>query len=121
MVAPFFDTNVVIDWRIDRPEASRELARYERHRISRIVWTEVLSGEPPESRAAVEEVLEPLDIVEVDRRIAATAADFRHGTRLTLLDALILATARVNGALLVTRNTRDFPATMPGIHVPYVI
>jgi hypothetical protein len=31
----------------------------------------------------------------------------------------LLASARVNGWLLVTRNTKDFPATMLGIRVPY--
>jgi predicted nucleic acid-binding protein len=38
-----------------------------------------------------------------------------------LLDAMILAAAQVNGAILVTRNTRDFPANMPGIRVPYTL
>jgi hypothetical protein len=38
-----------------------------------------------------------------------------------LLDAMILATAQVNGAILVTRNTKDFPANMPGIRVPYTL
>jgi predicted nucleic acid-binding protein len=36
-------------------------------------------------------------------------------------DAIILATARVESLLLVTRNTRDFPADLPGIRVPYRI
>lgn len=36
-----------------------------------------------------------------------------------LLDALILATAQTSGAILVTRNTEDFPETMPGVRVPY--
>jgi hypothetical protein len=36
-----------------------------------------------------------------------------------LPNAYILATAQVNGAILVTRNTADFPATMPGVRVPY--
>jgi predicted nucleic acid-binding protein len=38
-----------------------------------------------------------------------------------LLDATILATAQVNGAILVTRNTQDFPANMPGIRIPYTL
>jgi predicted nucleic acid-binding protein len=37
------------------------------------------------------------------------------------MDAYILATAQVNGAILITRNTRDFPVNMPGIRVPYVL
>ncbi len=38
-----------------------------------------------------------------------------------LLDAIILATAQVNGAILITRNTHDFPAAMPGVRVPYTL
>jgi predicted nucleic acid-binding protein len=34
-------------------------------------------------------------------------------------DAIILASAQVSGRILVTRNTKDFPAEMPGIPVPY--
>ena len=36
-----------------------------------------------------------------------------------LMDAYILVTAQVNGAILITRNTKDFRAEMPGITVPY--
>ena len=36
-------------------------------------------------------------------------------------DAIILATAQIRGRVLVTRNTRDFPANMPGIRVPYTL
>jgi predicted nucleic acid-binding protein len=39
--------------------------------------------------------------------------------RIKLLDAYIFATAQVNGSILVTRNTKDFPAQTPGIRVPY--
>jgi predicted nucleic acid-binding protein len=49
------------------------------------------------------------------------AADIRHRTRMKLMDAYILATAQVNGAILITRNTKDFPAEMPGIRVPYTL
>jgi predicted nucleic acid-binding protein len=118
---PFFDTNILIDWLLDRPPASAELARYRRHRISRIVWTEVLAGEALESRSEVQAAIAPFEVVEIDARIAAAAADIRHRTHMKLMDALILATAQVNGAILVTRNTKDFPAEMPGIRVPYIL
>ena len=121
MSDPFFDTNILIDWLLDREAAIAELRRYRRHRMSRIVWTEVLAGETPERRREVQELLLPFDVVEVDSRIAAAAADVRYRTRMKLLDALILATAQVNGAILVTRNTKDFPAAMPGIRVPYTL
>lgn len=105
----------------DRAPAVAELSRYRTHRISRIVWTEVLAGEPPETRGTVQQLLAPFDVVEMDARIAAVAADIRHRLRMKLLDAFILATAQVNGAMLVTRNTKDFPPTMPGIRIPYTL
>lgn len=116
---PFFDTNILIDWLVDRPPAVAELQRYGRHRISRVVWTEILAGEPPQQQATLVRLLSPFEVVEIDAHVAAAAAGIRHETRMKLLDAYILATARVNGAMLVTRNTKDFPADMPGIRVPY--
>ena len=121
MSTPFFDTNIIIDWLQDRPGAASELERYSRHRISRIVWTEVIAGEPLETRRKVQDLLSPFEIVELDARIGDAAADIRYRTRMKLLDAMILATAQVNGAILITRNTEDFPANMPGIRVPYTL
>ncbi len=121
MSDPFFDTNIVIDWLNRKPQAKTELVRYKRHRISRIVWAEVLAGEPLERRDTIQQLIAPFEVVEIDARIAAAAADVRHRLRMKLLDALILATAQVNGAILITRNTKDFPVTMPGIRVPYTL
>jgi predicted nucleic acid-binding protein len=118
---PFFDTNILVDWLFGRAEAIGELGRYSRHRISRIVWTELLAGEPPETRSEIQALLQPFEVVEIDQRIARLAADIRQRMRMTLLDAFILATAQVNGAILVTRNTKDFPATMPGVRIPYTL
>ena len=111
----------MIDWLLRKTEAADELARYRRHRISRVVWTEVLAGEQLASRERARRMIDHFDLVELDEQIATLAADLRHRIRLKLLDAFILATAQVNGAILVTRNTRDFPATMPGVRVPYIL
>lgn len=121
MSDPFFDTNILIDWMFERQPAIAELSRYRRHRISRIVWTEILAGEPLHGRARVQQLISPFDIVELDGRIASAAADIRHRLRMKLIDALILATAQVNGAILITRNTKDFPANLPGVRVPYTL
>jgi predicted nucleic acid-binding protein len=118
---PFFDSNIVIDWLNRKPQAKSELSRYSRHRMSRIAWTEVLAGEPLETRDVVRELISAFEIVEIDARIAAAAADVRHRTRMKLMDAYILATAQVNGAILITRNIKDFPVNMPGIRVPYTL
>lgn len=121
MSAPFFDTNILVDWLRRRPQARAEIARYSAHRISRIVWTEILAGERLENRGAVQEALSHFETVELDQRIALAAADIRQRTQMKLLDAYVLATAQVNGAILITRNTKDFPAALPGIRVPYVL
>jgi predicted nucleic acid-binding protein len=118
---PFFDTNILIDWLKDQRPAIVELSRYRRHRISRVVWTELLAGEPLERRDTIQQLITPFEVVEIDARIASAAADIRHRIKMKLMDAYILATAQVNGAILITRNTKDFPATMPGIRVPYTL
>lgn len=89
--------------------------------MSRIVWTEILAGEPVHRRSELQQLMAPFEVIDVDARIAAAAADIRHRTRMKLMDAFILATAQVNGAILITRNTKDFPANMPGIRVPYTL
>ena len=78
MSDPFFDSNIVIDWLNDSQAATNELARYPRHRISRIVWTEILAGEPLESRDHIQQLIAPFEIVELDARIALAAADIRY-------------------------------------------
>jgi predicted nucleic acid-binding protein len=111
----------VIDWLNRRPEARAELIRYRRHRISRIVWTEVLAGEQTERRSVAQRLIAPFDVVELDMRIAAAAAEIRCRSKMKLVDAFIFATAQVNGSILITRNTKDFPANMPGIRIPYTL
>ena len=121
MSDPFFDTNILIDWLQRKQPARAEIARYRSHRISRIVWTEILAGEALEHRNVIQQEISAFEVIEIDQRIATAAADIRHRTRMKLLDAYILATAQVNGAILITRNTKDFPANMPGIRVPYTL
>ncbi len=121
MSDPFFDTNILIDWLKNSRQAISELSRYKRHRISRIVWTELLAGVPFEERDVLQRAISSFEVVEIDARIAAAAAEIRHRSPMKLLDAYILATAQVNGAILITRNTKDFPAEMPGIRIPYKI
>jgi predicted nucleic acid-binding protein len=118
---PFFDTNILIDWLNDSPKAIAELSRYRKHRISRVVWTELLAGVPVEERETLLQTIASLEVVEIDARIATAAADIRYRSPMKLMDAYILATAQVNGAILITRNTKDFSEKLPGIRVPYTI
>jgi hypothetical protein len=117
-----FDANIIIDALSGHKPALDELRRETRERnwISRMVWIEVLSkGNDVIVREALD-FLAAFEIDELDENIADRAARLRRA-RPTLKspDAIILATAQERGRILVTRNTRDFPATMPGIRVPY--
>jgi len=118
---PFFDTNILIDWLRNSPKAIAELSRYKKHRISRVVWTELLAGVPLEERDILQRTISSFEVVEIDARIAAAAADIRYRSPMKLMDAYVFATVQVNGSILVTRNTKDFPAEMPGIRVPYIL
>ena len=117
----FFDTNMVIDMLHNRPAAWAELRNVTRAWISRMTWLEVMSGAPDEAAAETEEFLRLFAMSEIDEEIARRAAALRHQRKsLKSPDAMILAAAQVSGRILVTRNTKDFPAEMPGIRVPYV-
>ena len=67
-------------------------------------------------------MLSGFSVDEIDEEIALRAAALRRERpRLKSPDAIILATAQTRGRVLITRNTKDFPAEMPGIRVPYIL
>ena len=121
-----FDANIVIDalagFSPARAEIKRAVEYGSRAWISRMAWIEVLSKG---SDAIVKDALAFLDrfgLDEIDDEISLRAAALRRDRpRLKSPDAIILATAQIRGRVLVTRNTKDFPAEMPGIRVPYIL
>jgi predicted nucleic acid-binding protein len=119
-VKALFDTNILIDY-LSGVEASKaELARYRERLISAITWMEILVGAHDEAEADVIEMfLRDFRVVDITRRVARDAVDIRRTRRIRLPDALIWASAHAESALLVTRNTKDFPADDPGVRVPY--
>jgi predicted nucleic acid-binding protein len=60
-------------------------------------------------------------VIDLDRAIAERAVAIRREKRIRLPDAIIWATAQIHSLLLVSRNTRDFPANDPGVRVPYLL
>lgn len=117
-----FDSNILIDALSGYPPAYSEIARIGRPAISRITWTEVLSKERGATLNIIERFLSGFIVDEVDAEIAAHAAALRRERpKLKLPDAIILASAQVRQRILITRNTKDFPANMPGIRVPYTL
>ena len=115
-----FDTNILIDYLKGDEPAQAELARYRQPLISIITWMEILAGVRQDDEADVVEMfLRDFRVVDLTRAIAREAGAIRQTTRIRLPDAVIWASARHESALLVTRNTKDFPADEPGIRIPY--
>ena len=118
------DANILIDSLLGHDPARAEIIRIvssgARMWISRMAWIEVLSkGNDAVVRDAVQ-FLGRFGLDEINDEISHRAAALRRERpRLKLPDAIILATAQIRGRVLVTRNTKDFPAEMPGIRVPY--
>ncbi len=119
MVKALFDTNVLIDFLNEVPEARTELARYRDKAISIITWMEVMIGAGGELETQTRAFLNRFTIIELQSNIAGRAVEIRREHRMKLPDAIIWATADVNSMLLVTRNIKDFPEDTPGVRIPY--
>ena len=118
-----FDTNIIIDALLDVEVAIAELehaaAGGEPLWVSRMVWVEILSKGSPEEIRSAKHYLARFSTDELDEEIAVLAGALRRERpRLRSPDAIILATAQLRGRILVTRNTKDFSAEMPGVRIP---
>jgi predicted nucleic acid-binding protein len=115
-----FDSNIIID-ALNGVEAGRqELRASNDPAISIVSWIEVLAGCPsPEAEVRARALLSSIAILPLTEDVAEPAVTIRRATRLKLPDAIILATARVHGLTLSTRNTRDFRPDFPEVRIPY--
>lgn len=121
-----FDANILIDAMVGYPLARAEIARAvgggSRAWVSRMAWIEVLSKGDERVVKDAASFMSRFGLDEIDEEIGLRAAALRRERpRLKSPDAIILATAQLRGRVLVTRNTKDFPASMPGIRVPYIL
>jgi predicted nucleic acid-binding protein len=115
-----FDSNIVIDFLNGVEQARIELAMYKKAYISPITWVEAQVKAPAGLEEGTRQAIDAnFERLELDDRTLLAGLELRRNMRLKLPDALILASARVNGWLLVSRNTKDFPASMLGVRVPY--
>jgi predicted nucleic acid-binding protein len=119
MVKALFDTNILVDYLNAVPQARNELRRYTEKAVSIITWMEVMAGTTGEVEAATRSFLGNFDVIALDERIAERAVGLRRSYHVKLPDAIIWATAQAHAMLLVTRNTRDFSSSDPGVRVPY--
>lgn len=116
-----FDTNILIDYLNGHKGALREIDKYSEPLISRITWMEILGGASAKEKQEVLEFLSIFLIRELSSRIAEKAVELRAELKLKLHDAIIYATAREEGCLLITRNKKDFNIKWPDIREPYKI
>lgn len=121
VVKALFDTNVIIDFLNAVPEARRELRRYNAKAISTVTWIEVMVGADAEVEDATRAVLRKFELIELDPPVAELAVGLRRRHNIKLPDAIIWASAKHHRMLLVTRNTKDFPANDPGVRHPYTL
>lgn len=117
-----FDRDILVDALRGHPSAQGEITRATRRFVSRLTWIELMTEALPEDTARIEGFLACFGVIELGEDIARRAAMLRgdpYHAGLTLAEAVVLASAQATGRILVTRNTRAFPANMPGIRVPY--
>jgi predicted nucleic acid-binding protein len=119
MVKALFDTNILIDYLNGVMPAKAEFARYSNKAISMITWMEVMVGATTETESLLRGFLAEFDCLAIDAPVSDAAVGLRQRYRIKLPDAIVWATARVHGLILVTRNTKDFSPDEPGIRVPY--
>src|SRR5476651_2705387 len=115
-----FDTNILIDYFNGEQRAKTEIDLYNFHAISIITYIEIIVGlQNMEDSEAIKKFLLRFSIINVDIPIAERTATLRKKYKLKIPDAVILATAEHHQCLLITRNTKDFPQTIPIVRVPY--
>lgn len=119
MVKALFDTNILIDYLNGIDAAREEIGRYRDRAISIISWMEAMISATPELETPTRTFLEGFELIGLDDRIADRAVALRRARRMRLPDAIIWASARDRAAILVTRNSRDFPEDDPGVRIPY--
>lgn len=122
MIEAIFDTNVLVDALNGVPAARHELTRIRGRFISRITWIEIMAGGMDSDGRDAAGFLGYFTITEISEEVARRAAAIRaEHRRIGLSDAIVWASAQVSGRILITRNTRIFPARLPGIRVPYTL
>ncbi len=114
-----FDTCILIDYLRGVVPARAECDRHVDRAISIVTWMEVLAGATAANEGDTRTLLLNFQLLPLTVEVAERAVAIRRKSKIKLPDAIIQATAELDGRVLITRNTRDFPAHGRGIHVPY--
>ena len=119
MKTAVFDTNIVIDALNGLQAADDEYLLYKRVFVSLITWIEVMVGAEQDDQTAKMFMQNSFTILPITQEVAERAVLLRQERRIKLPDAIIQATAQVHHAVLVTRNSKDFPEGTAGVRLPY--
>lgn len=121
-VKAVFDTNILVDYLNGIHAAKEELDRYRVRQISIITFIEVMVGaKSANEENAIRSFLATFEILELSAEIAQEAVSIRKQLRLKIPDAIVYATARTQGCLLVSRNTKELKQDWPDVRTPYKI
>lgn len=117
-----FDTNILIDYLNGIEAAKIELDQYGLRLISVISFMEVMVGsKDDDEEKAIRGFLSTFEIVALTTEVANEAIKIRRKLKLKIPDAVVYASARTHGCILVTRNTKELKVEWPDIRVPYQI
>jgi predicted nucleic acid-binding protein len=114
------DSDILLDFLDGHAAAAREIARYTECCVSIISWMEILAGARTQTDEDVRRgFLGHFRLVPLTAQVAEEAVKLRREYRLKLPDAIIWASAITENCLLVSRNTKHFPANRASVRFPY--
>jgi len=114
------DSDILLDFLDGHAAAAREIARYHECCVSTISWMEILAGARTQPDEDVRRgFLGHFRLVPLTAQVAEEAVKLRREYRLKLPDAIIWASAITENCLLVSRNTKHFPANRASVRFPY--
>jgi predicted nucleic acid-binding protein len=117
-----FDTNILIDYLNGVDTAAAEFELYDERLVSVVTQIEVLVGaQGPDEERLIRRFLAGFKVMDLDTSVAEQAVALRRQHGLKVPDAIVYASAREQGCMLVSRNTKDFKTEWPDIRAPYVI
>ena len=113
-----FDSNILIHLLNGVEPAIEEVDRHNTKELSIVTSMEVLVGASPESEVRVRQFLNRFKLIPINDEIAERAIIERRSRKFKLPDSILTAPATLRGAVLITRNTRDFPRNEKHVRIP---
>ena len=110
-----FDTDIIIDFLRGKLGAKKVMVSIKDEDVpccSVITVAEIRAGMKEPEEQATMALLDSLDILTIDKKIAQLAGDLKRKTKqqqLELDDCFIAATAIMHQAILITHNLKHYP------------